>query len=47
MPTGSLTPRSSVLNDEQVVAFEVFGPDDLAAARARFAELTADDPVPG
>jgi hypothetical protein len=33
----------SVLNDEQSIAFEVFAPDDLAAARARFAELTRDD----
>ncbi len=33
----------SALKDEQLVAFEVFGPDDLAAARSRFAELTGDD----
>jgi hypothetical protein len=28
-------------------ALEVFEPDDLTAARARFAELTADGPTPG
>ena len=37
----------SVLRDGQLIAFEVFAPDELAAARARFAELTADDPVSG
>jgi len=37
----------SVLEDEQLIAFEVFAPDDLATASARFAELTADDPVSG
>ena len=37
----------SVLNNEQLIAFEVFAPDDLATACARFAELTADDPVSG
>ena len=31
-----------VQKDEQVIAFEVFAPDDLPAARARFAELTSD-----
>jgi hypothetical protein len=37
----------SALEDEQLIAFEVFAADQLAAARARFAELAGHHPVSG